>query len=78
MEKVRDKKVLGKANDRCKGPEARVDVGWVKKDHVTGPVKEENGNGEPKELYGQAKDFGFYSEMGNGRNVLRRVTSSCA
>lgn len=74
---MRDKKVLGKVNDRCKCPEARVDVGWVKKDHVTGPVKE-NGNGELRVLYGQAKDFGFYSEMGNGRDVLRRVTSSCS
>lgn len=40
------------------------------KDNVTRPMKE-NGNGEPRVLYGQAKDFRFYSETGNGKNVLR-------
>ena len=48
------------------------------KDNVTRPMKEENGNGEPRVLYGQAKDFRFYSETGNGKNVLRRVTSPCS
>lgn len=36
--------------------------------------QEENGNGEPRVPYGQAKELGFCSEVGNTRKVLRRVT----
>ena len=32
-------------------------MGEKLKDNVTRPMKEENGNGEPRVLYGQAKDF---------------------
>lgn len=47
-------------------------MGEELKGHVTRAVKEKHGNGEPGVLYGQAKDFGFYSEMGNVRNVLEK------
>lgn len=33
---------------------------------------------EPRVPSGHTKGFGFYSQMGNIRKVLRRVTASCS
>lgn len=41
-------------------------------------MKEENGNGEPRVPFEQAKDLGLSSKMGNVRKVLIRVTSTCS
>lgn len=56
-----------------------MDLGWVKKDHVTGPVKEENGNGGPRECFmGKLRTSDSILRWEMAEMFWRRVTSSCS